>query len=115
MRIARNPCPTRARLYNPGQRLARIPAANFMLRPIALLFCSFVLFMVPFAVCAPTAGAKPQTDANSSMRVYPSRYYIIHTDLSSDDVKEAVIRMNKMAEEYHERTRGFSGEIRERL
>ncbi len=49
------------------------------------------------------------------MRTYSSRYYIIHTDLTPDDVKEAIIRMNKMAEEYHERTRGFSGEIRERL
>jgi hypothetical protein len=64
---------------------------------------------------APTAGAKPANAADAGMRVYPSRYYIIHTDMDTNDVKEAVIRMNKMAEEYHERTRGFSGEIRERL
>lgn len=56
-----------------------------------------------------------ETAASAPMQVYPSKYYTIHTDLDTDDVKEAVIRMTRMAEEYHARTQGFSGDIRERL
>jgi hypothetical protein len=49
------------------------------------------------------------------MQTFPSKYYIIHTDLPTDEAKEAVIRMTKMADEYHARTQGFSGDIRERM
>ena len=49
------------------------------------------------------------------MQVFPTKYYIIHSDLPLDDVKEAVLRMTRMAEEYHARTQGFSGDIRERM
>jgi hypothetical protein len=51
----------------------------------------------------------------TAMKTYETKYYIIHSDLPPDDVKEAALRMTKMAEEYHERTKGFSGAIRERL
>src|SRR3712207_464689 len=46
---------------------------------------------------------------------YEGRYYIIHTDLTDDDLKEAELRMSRMAEEYHERTKGFAGDIRSKL
>jgi hypothetical protein len=46
---------------------------------------------------------------------YDTRYYIIHTDLDETDAREAAIRMTKMAEEYHARTRDFSGDIRQRM
>src|SRR5690348_3398747 len=95
--------------------IARIPAAEIMSRFTPALILAVLLLLIRSAPGAPAAAPKPAGDARSSMRTYPSRYYIIHTDLTVDDVKEAIIRMNKMAEEYHERTRGFSGEIRERL
>jgi hypothetical protein len=54
--------------------------------------------------------------AGDRMRKYPSRYYIIHTDLTDkDDIREAAVRMTVMAEVYHDRTRSFSGTIRKRL
>jgi hypothetical protein len=55
------------------------------------------------------------TGAGQDLPTYQTRYYVIHTDLNDDAVREASIRMTKMAEEYANRTRGFSGAIRSRL
>jgi hypothetical protein len=66
-------------------------------------------------IAAPSKSNPGSTDSPGTMQTYQSKYYVIHTDLDTDDVKEAVIRMSRMAEEYHSRTQGFSGEIRERL
>jgi hypothetical protein len=46
---------------------------------------------------------------------YETRYYVIHTDLSPDEVREAAVRVTKMAEVYHDRTKGFSGAIRKKF
>ncbi len=46
---------------------------------------------------------------------YPTQYYNIHTDLSRSDVREAALRISKMAEEYQSRTRGFAGKITTKL
>ena len=46
---------------------------------------------------------------------YEIRYYVIHSDLDIDTVREAAARMNAMAEEYHRRTKGFAGKIRKKL
>ena len=43
--------------------------------------------------------------------MYEGKYYVIHTDLTGDELREADLRMTKMAEEYHARTAGFSGAI----
>lgn len=59
---------------------------------------------------ASTAGAEP-----GAMKAYPTRYYIIYTDLDQDGVREAAARMTAMAEEYHERTKGFAGTINSRM
>jgi hypothetical protein len=53
--------------------------------------------------------------AHADLKQYDSRYYTIYTDLSSDEEKEAAVRMTRMAEEYHQRTKSFSGAIREKL
>jgi hypothetical protein len=49
------------------------------------------------------------------MTAYQSPYYTIYTDLDADQAHEAVLRMTRMAEEYHARTAGFSGQITTRL
>lgn len=74
-----------------------------------------LLVSAPLALAAPAMKPSDSGDSPGTMQVYQTRYYIIHSDLPIDDVKEAVIRMTRMAEEYHRRTQGFSGEIRERL
>src|SRR5687768_3172257 len=53
--------------------------------------------------------------AQAKLAEYETSYYIIHTDLEGDDVREAAIRMTKMFEEYRERTRAFSGQARKKL
>ena len=57
------------------------------------------------ASLASMALAQPQ------LGVYEGRYYVIHTDLTGDDLREAELRMTKMAEEYRVRTKDFSGTI----
>jgi hypothetical protein len=43
---------------------------------------------------------------------YKTKYYIIRTDVTGDDLREAQLRMTKMADEYLFRTRDFSGAVR---
>lgn len=80
-----------------------------------------ILPLLVLAVSAPLVSAAPDMkrpesgDSPGTMQIYQTKYYVIHSDLGVDDVKEAVIRMTRMAEEYHRRTQGFSGEIRDRL
>ena len=76
----------------------------------------FALMLSLFVACSLGAARPPQRDtSDAQMQVFQSKYYVIHTDLPIESVKEAVVRMNKMAEEYHARTRGFSGDIREKM
>jgi hypothetical protein len=53
--------------------------------------------------------------ASPDLRRYDTRYYTIYTDIDPEQEKEAAIRMTRMAEEYHERTRSFSGQITSKL
>jgi len=62
-------------------------------------------WMVLSLLARPAAG-------QPALREYVTRYYVIHTDLGEDLVREAAARMTAMAEEYHQRTRSFSGTIR---
>lgn len=76
----------------------------------------FAFLAAFFVACSLSAQRlAPPAAPDAQLQVYGSKYYIIRTDLPAETVKEVVIRMNKMAEEYHARTQGFSGEIRERL
>jgi len=47
----------------------------------------------------------------ADLRDYDTAYYTIHTDLDEDAVREAAVRLTRMAEAYHDRTRDFSGMI----
>src|SRR5438105_5251736 len=49
------------------------------------------------------------------MQSYSSPYYNVYSDIEIPRVKEAILRMTRMAEEYHERTKEFSGQIRSRF
>jgi len=58
--------------------------------------------------------SEPKVES-AKLATHEGKYYVIHTDLSRDEVREADLRMSKMAEEYHERTKDFAGEIREKF
>ncbi len=49
------------------------------------------------------------------MKKYAARYHVIYTDLPKEQVYEAVARITAIAEEYHRRTRKFSGKISKKL
>jgi len=49
------------------------------------------------------------------LKAYPTKYYLIQTDLGPDEAREAQVRMTRMAEEYQRRTEGFAGRITTRL
>ena len=53
--------------------------------------------------------------AQAGLKTYQTKYYILYTDLPIDDVRETVVRITTMAEEYYERTRSFAGSITDRL
>src|SRR6186713_535893 len=63
------------------------------------------------AAAAPAAPAPQQQQPPEGLKRYEGRYYIINTDFTGDDLREADLRMTKMAEEYKKRTEGFSGAI----
>ncbi len=46
---------------------------------------------------------------------YETRYYILHTDLGQDAVREAEARITAVAEMYYARTKGFGGTITRKL
>jgi len=75
------------------------------------LWVAGVLFSAALASGAP----KPGKPAPKGLKPYPSKYYIIYTDLDANAVREASARMTAMAEEYRRRTKGFAGVIRKRL
>jgi len=52
---------------------------------------------------------------DGGMKEYPTKYYLVHTDLEPAEAREAQVRMTRMAEEYQRRTEGFSGRITTRL
>ncbi len=67
------------------------------------------------AMAANFTYAESAHDRRAKLRAYPTKYYVIHTDLDVETVREAAARLSAMAEEYHRRTKGFSGTIRKRL
>jgi len=64
---------------------------------------------------AVVAGVCPRCGAAAKLTKYTTKYYILHTDLDKDMTREAVVRITAMAEEYHNRTRSFSGRINTRF
>jgi hypothetical protein len=73
------------------------------------------LVLAGLMLLAVVAGLAVQAHAQAKLKTYKTKYYIIHTDLDTDGVQEAIVRMTAMADEYRRRTRGFSGKIRKRL
>lgn len=53
--------------------------------------------------------------AQQKLKKTETRYYIIHSDLDDDAIREARLRIELMAEEYYQRTKSFSGRISKRL
>ena len=63
-------------------------------------------------VAAPNNSRPDPKGVGGNLKRYDSPAYTVYTDVSEEDVKEAIIRMNKMAIEYHDRTKAlFGGQI----
>jgi hypothetical protein len=65
-----------------------------------------------FVTCVQTFA---QDAIPQGLKRYDTPYYEIYSDLEPERVKEAALRMTRMAEEYRERTAEFSGQIRKRF
>ena len=90
-----------------SRRSARRAGVGVALALALALYCA-----VPTAVAQRRGG---QAAAPAGMQVYSSPYYQIYSDLEKERVQEAILRMTRMAEEYHERTKEFSGAIRQKF
>jgi hypothetical protein len=49
------------------------------------------------------------------MRKYETRYYTLYSDLDVETVREAALRVTRMAQHYHDRVKGLGRTIRRRL
>ena len=76
---------------------------------LALSIC--LLAAAPVPPPPPSQGPGASKNPPQNLKRYEGRYYIINTDLTGDDLREADLRMTRMAEEYKKRTEGFSGTI----
>ncbi len=72
-----------------------------------------LVFLFVSTVCWAAGPVPPEL--HQSLNHYQSPYYVIHTDLSIEQSREAFARMTAMAEVYHARTRDFAGEITKKL
>lgn len=72
--------------------------------------------MFALVVLAAGVGVFPlPARAQSELRLFKTKYYLLHTDLDDNAVAEAVQRITLMAEEYNRRTKQFGGQVRRRL
>src|SRR5665213_2758385 len=94
--------------------MAEFFLGNAMCLRYLFLSLSLVLCGVCGLAAAPTKGlvdSKPE-----KLRKYESPYYDIFTDVDPEQARGVVVRMTKMAEEYHDRTKDlFSGTINQKL
>jgi len=78
-----------------------------------------LLALAILLVTGPRSGAsgadRSKASRTGKLAKYDTRYYIIHSDLDIDTVREAAARMTTMAETYHQRTKGFAGQIRSKF
>ncbi len=72
-----------------------------------------LVFFLVSAICLAAGPVSPEL--HNSLNHYQSPYYVIHTDLSIEQSREAFARMTAMAEVYHARTRDFAGKINKKL
>jgi hypothetical protein len=70
--------------------------------------------LVCLAICLIPCFRFPPARA-AELRRYDTRYYELYTDLDADGVREATLRMTRMAEEYYARTREFAGTIHQKF
>jgi hypothetical protein len=81
---------------------------------VALVLAAGLFCIQPVANFGAPRGGN-QGDVPAGMQVYASPYYQIYSDLDKERVQEAILRMTRMAEEYHDRTREFSGAIKQKF
>jgi Protein of unknown function (DUF1570) len=67
------------------------------------------------ALLATLAVTSVAVAQSAKLKRYDTKYYVIHSDLDAQLVREAELRVTRMAEEYYERTKGFAGRITQRL
>lgn len=69
------------------------------------------IWVLGLAICLLGGSAFGQT----RLKTYETSYYVLHTDLDRDAVREAESRVTAMAEMYYQRTKGFAGKITRKL
>jgi hypothetical protein len=62
-----------------------------------------------------TAGWPAAPASARGLRKYKTAYYIVHSDMPEEDVREATVRLTAMFREFRGRSKGFSGGIKTRM
>src|SRR3954454_20869618 len=81
-----------------------------------------ILHFLSVSICAPSVAKTVLlfsitccVRAEPPLQRYETKYYILMTDVDREQAQEAAVRMTKMVDEYHLRTRDFAGAIRAKL
>jgi hypothetical protein len=72
------------------------------------------LATAPATASSTQAASQPMT-LPARMRRFDTPYYILWTDVSDEEAREADLRLTRMFEEYQRRTAGFAGQVKEKL
>ncbi|MDB5321611.1 MAG: hypothetical protein JWN40_3242 [Phycisphaerales bacterium] len=80
----------------------------------ASILIASALFLTLLTLPLFAANRAPK-DVPAGMEAYQSPYYDLYSDLEPERVQEALLRMTRMAEVYHDRTKEFSGVIRNKF
>lgn len=83
-------------------------ASNTGCRRTALAGCVLLAGLICLGLSRPAV-------AGGKLRAYKTKYYTIYSDLPAERVAEAKLRIERMAEAYYQRTKGFAGRITKRL
>ena len=78
-------------------------------------FCRFYIAMLALISVLGLGAFHLRGDAPDNMKRIRGKYHIIYTDMPREMIYEAIARLNAMAEQYNERTKGFGGQITRRL
>lgn len=76
---------------------------------------SLSTFVGSFAILVAAQNTPGPSALPATFRTHQTKYYTIYSDLGDDVIREADMRITALAEEYHARTKHFSGRITERL
>lgn len=88
------------------------PAVHFHAGVVALAGALALGGLAAPAAAKTADGPRIPPELMAKFKPYDSPYYTVYSDLEPEKVQLAIVRLTAVALEYHERTKGFAGQIK---